>query len=103
MTEHTPTPWHLIQGNTKIVSKDGLFVADTMISHRALNTDGPEANAAYIVKACNTYPDLVKALVKIEYASRKDSLTDFERIESVRVIVLGALASIGSSQQAEGK
>ena len=46
-------------------------------------TEEREANARLIAAA----PDLLAALEKIEYASRKDSLTDHERIQSVRTIV----------------
>jgi hypothetical protein len=36
---------------------------------------------------------LRKALEKIEYASRKDSLTEHERLQSVRTVVCAALSS----------
>lgn len=52
------------------------------------------ANAELIVHAVNTYPavaDLVEALEKIEYASRKDSLSTEERLASVRLVVTTAL------------
>lgn len=38
--------------------------------------------------------ELVKALEQIEYASRKDSLTEHERLQSVRTVVCAALSRL---------
>lgn len=39
---------------------------------------------------------LIKAMEKIEYASRKDSLTEHERLQSVRTVVCATLSRYGS-------
>lgn len=39
--------------------------------------------------------DLLRALKQIEYASRKDSLTENERLQSVRTVVCAALSRNG--------
>lgn len=42
---------------------------------------------------------MVKALEKIEYASRKDSLTETERLQSVRTVVCAELSRRGRHEQ----
>ena len=42
---------------------------------------------------------MIAALKLIEYASRKDSLTDAERLEDVRGTVCLALAAVGTGKQ----
>jgi hypothetical protein len=46
---------------------------------------------------------MVKALEKIEYASRKDSLTDYERLQSVRTVVCAMLSRVGNVSTPEVK
>lgn len=46
---------------------------------------------------------LVKVLKLIEYASRKDSLTENERLQSVRSVVLGALEGLNGAVGGSGK
>jgi hypothetical protein len=93
MAEHTLLPW-AISNHAGVISRGWIksvckgfperIVAQVMGQE---TTAEREANTAYIVRACNAYPDMVKALEQIEYASRKDSLTDAERLESIRVIL----------------
>lgn len=84
MSEHTPTPWiyrpckHDDWGWIRRTREDGQpgdLVAsarsgqyeseEALDQHRRDKTDPYGANAAFIVKACNAYADLVKALEKI--------------------------------------
>jgi hypothetical protein len=70
MREHTPTPWSLGSHNLRAITKDAEGIADgcdaymvaVASAHSLLSPDEAVANAAYIVKACNAFPDLVKAL-----------------------------------------
>lgn len=65
--ERTPSPWILesrgwdgqfIYGQDERAGRDNRrFIADV-----SLMFDGAEANAAFIVRACNAHDDLVKAL-----------------------------------------
>jgi hypothetical protein len=77
MTEHTPTPWSLGSHNLRAVTKDAEGIADgydaymvaVASSHSLVGQAEAIANAAYIVKACNAFPDLVKALEAIKQAT----------------------------------
>jgi hypothetical protein len=53
-------------------------------AHSLLSPDEAVANAAYIVKACNTFPDLVKALEKLSLA-----YVNLLEIGRDRIIALG--------------
>lgn len=66
MVEHTPGPWTVAKRNSKLVSlisanseggdaNGGVYVA---------KTQGPDsdANAAFIIRACNSHYDLIEAL-----------------------------------------
>lgn len=64
MTEHTPlpwafSPWHIEEGPPAVRAPAGYLVTTT----------ASDADAAYIVKACNAFPDLVKALEAIKQAT----------------------------------
>ena len=60
-TKHTPTPWkagHYITSPDKVIMDSiGMAIANMNMAER--NT---EANAAYIVHACNAHDELVAAL-----------------------------------------
>jgi hypothetical protein len=81
MTEHTPLPWAPQEpdpsegvaiiglrtnpnGDPYDSPTNGLVAIVTMLPTEAEvgDTSRAQANAAYIVKACNAFPDLVKAL-----------------------------------------
>ncbi len=66
MSEHTELPW--VAGPeypgepAAFVHKDGKPIADCYMEGAS---DGSEANAAFIVRACNSHDTLVKALESI--------------------------------------
>lgn len=64
-SKHSPLPWkqHLVD-ETLIVSPDHSAVCVSEGDYED-NAALMEANAAYIVKACNAYPKLVEALKEI--------------------------------------
>lgn len=98
MAEHTKLPWRAetecwIPWNGAI----GILPADDDEDNAiAWTTSGSNeaANAAFIIRAVNNHDALVRALAKIEYASRKDSLTDNERLQSIRTVVCAALSQL---------
>jgi hypothetical protein len=99
MTKHTELPWAVASNDRAIIREvpdiaDGCdhYMVAVLSSHSLIGHEEAKANAAYIVRACSAFPDLVKALELIEYASRKDSLTDHERLQSVRTVVCGILS-----------
>jgi hypothetical protein len=70
MAEHTKLPWHN--------SRKSVYVSDTnhnCIAQMIRDQEENEANAAHIVKACNAFPDLVKALeeaaLQLEYMQER--------------------------------
>lgn len=68
MAEHSPLPWKLDPEteNLSLLDSEGKMVSDCAVmdlNDRRRDTDDfNQANAAYIFKACNAYPELVKAL-----------------------------------------
>jgi hypothetical protein len=67
MPEHTKLPWRVFTNpsGTKIVGvggQDGEGILDAGFGVWAWNDPGGIANANFVVKACNAFPDLVKAL-----------------------------------------
>jgi hypothetical protein len=95
MTEHTPlpwafSPWHIEEGPSAVRAPAGHLVTTT----------ASDADAAYIVKACNAFPDLVMALEQIAAIENKEFGPDWEEIEEARKIandVLGRVKSPGVS------
>ncbi len=71
---HTPTPWYTVYnerlGMHKICHRQPCITGET--SHIAsimtsLNDDLDKANAAFIIKACNSHDNLITALRDIAY------------------------------------
>jgi len=60
MDKHSPLPWKL--ANPLRVDNNDRPIARTLYYRGSEDAGIPEANAAYIVKACNLYPRLVEAL-----------------------------------------
>jgi hypothetical protein len=81
MAEHTKLPWRVEKGTGLVWGDCTLFedgtpdrlgvpVTDGQLERPWAQGKGPtynemEANAAYIVRACNAFPDLVKAMEEI--------------------------------------
>lgn len=65
MSNHTKTPWRTggEQNPTIIYDGDGWAVASTAVVHVRKNAKyEADANAAFIVRACNAHDELVAAL-----------------------------------------
>lgn len=89
-TKHTPTPWagghySSIVG-CPVVGQGGQVICNTAIGHKP-HRESAEANAAFIVRACNAHEALVLALkaaelrlnrIANEYASADDIEADPE-------------------------
>lgn len=61
--QHTPTPWKYDKESNRIYAKGGADWIYTLDEGVALESDEQhEANAAFIVKACNSHGALVAAL-----------------------------------------
>lgn len=99
MTEHSKLPW-------KLCGADGIYAGDdrgTKIAatrgghtfHIDLCREEVEANAAFIVKACNAHEKLVAALefIRDEYES---VISNFEYRFDAYKAALDALASLKS-------
>ena len=68
MTQHTPTPWQLAENDNTIVISQQLdsdgnayAIADVLVGNGHKSDGTKEANAAFIVKACNAHEALVDA------------------------------------------
>ncbi len=72
--QHTPTPWHISEKRPTTVEVDidgwGYTLADCDASHSSLadkvGIEQVEANAAFIVKAVNSYKQLISTIQTIE-------------------------------------
>jgi hypothetical protein len=77
MTEHTPLPWEVrpyVAGGWQIHAKQGPVTVCPAIAHG-------EADASFIVKACNMHAELVNALDDLldsaELRGRRTARIDF--------------------------
>lgn len=61
---HTPTPWKQNPKSALVVNDKGQIIADCN-NPNAFSKAEQLANAAFIVAACNSYYDLVMALIRI--------------------------------------
>jgi len=80
MTEHTPGPW--FRENNKIWHENGLAcIAE--VFHGVLGrsddlSEAQEANARFIVTACNTHTDLLTALECLTAVVHQERWADME-------------------------
>ena len=75
MSEHTPLPWKTkyfscpnivsVENGECVTTIDGNFIEVLEGEDDRFSTDRNEANAEFIVKACNAYPKLVELLMDI--------------------------------------
>lgn len=68
MTKHTPTPWNVNGGmrpGIKTVYADSGSICE-MTNSQAHSDAEQEANAAFIVRACNNHDELVSALENLQ-------------------------------------
>jgi hypothetical protein len=93
MTEHTPLPWICDSEGILPISRDGISVVARIPNHPD-NKANWDADAAYIVKACNAFPDLVKALEEIAAIENKEFGPDWEEIEEARKIANDVLGRV---------
>jgi hypothetical protein len=117
MAEHTPTPWvyrphkHDDWGWIRGQPEDGETVGPIVATarggshnatdwdeHRRNKTDPFEPNAAYIVKACNAFPDMLKALTEIDTLATCSGVVDPAQhknmLDNIYRIARGALAAV---------
>jgi len=89
--KHTPLPW--CESRSDILKRNGTEIALLATCHQSpgkMENGEREANAAYIVKACNEYADLVEAaraaLAYMEDDSRSPRRREANMIELRRII-----------------
>ena len=68
--EHFPLPWRHENGLVKAVSHGKWFTV--VRGGSKFTPDGVKANAAFIVRACNSHYDLVAALTRLLRAFESD-------------------------------
>lgn len=68
---HTPTPWEHDKQSDCILDGEGRVIVSSYESEHNLEND--TANAAFIVKACNSHDDLVAALNSIAHTFMENS------------------------------
>ena len=62
MSKHTPTPWTVAKHERGLVRAQGR----TIVVVRETGNQDIDANAEFIVRACNAHEDLLAALKEIE-------------------------------------
>ncbi len=94
-TKHTSLPWIVVIGDV-IRSVEGERVADCETSKLSARPCPPgpvdEANAAFIVRACNSHDELVAVLKKVALFG--------ENIDSLSIGYVAALAELGRNASA---
>ena len=84
MSQHTPTitPWQANESTASwLIETDEVFIAS--VGSSGLTDEENAANAAFIVRACNSHATLVKALEAVERAWNHDG-TMIEAESAVR-------------------
>ena len=62
-TKHTPGPWYTRHGQiSSLSSSHGCTIANCNRTAKGIPDEEIEANAAFIVRACNAHDDLLNAL-----------------------------------------
>jgi len=78
ITKHTATPWHVDQNRidpgTDIRCQDGTMLAQ--VCGHGKHADEKPANAEFIVRACNSYADMLVALRDLLAACDELTLSD---------------------------
>lgn len=69
---HAPLPWHISSFGSAIRSKDGFRVVETHISE-VRGDDGGEADAKFIVTACNSYYLHLQLLARAQHLGPQDA------------------------------
>lgn len=97
MGEHTPTPWRIeVVESSSSGDPVELIVCGTdwEIAQIELGEEDNlcRANAAFIVKACNSHDALVKALEAIRDCAK--NTRDWQELEQCRTIAREALAKV---------
>lgn len=101
--KHTPGPWHVGQGNGEgCIFADGDGVRMRLEEHGTAlypiakcamgwNKEEDEANAAFIVKACNAHDTLMSALADcingLQIAQRRLSTIQFTGLERAKALL----------------
>ena len=62
MTEHTPKPWRVWDVREGLVITDDTLATRHICEVQGATPEEAAANAEFIVRACNTHDDLVRAL-----------------------------------------
>lgn len=99
---HTPTPWKYRADDRLIVtSHEGQGILGTLhIAELRNQGQETEANAAFIVRACNSHAELVAALCEVSRESGADNLTDaIDRLASLRATARAALSRAKGGSQ----
>jgi hypothetical protein len=64
--KHTPLPWHFqdeyIRADSENMDDSGNIVADVYVKPSSTHDDIMQANAAFIVRACNSHYEMLAAL-----------------------------------------
>ena len=88
MSKHTELPWKSpdYKNTLKLVNKDGVMICDALIAnggggHKSFHE--AEANATFIIKACNNHYQLLDALrvlvYEVEFTNGEDIAEPLER------------------------
>ena len=101
MVEHTPTPWKVVHTSNpglciKTEHLPGYFIVIRPCSRHHI--DHAEANAAFIVRACNAHEKLVKALSDLV-----EGIDGRERRTGIRQVGPAVAAARAALTDLEGK
>lgn len=118
MSGHTPTPWlyrpreHDDWGFIRGPEDELVAIAtwrpyhneDSLSAHRKNKTDPALPNAAFIVTACNSHADLVKALEEITQRANESGTGEMGLIDTIHAlhgIAKAALATLTARKDAK--
>ena len=92
MTKHTPLPWHKSKDNSGIfIAGNGGRIAEVFYGQKITtkHQTEQEANAAFIVKCCNSHYELLAALKELSSHATKLNL-QHQRYDKAREAIAKA-------------
>ena len=74
MPKHTPGPWYAVTGDRAVTIGAAILGEHAPLATVDYTEENAQANAAFIVRACNVHDDLLAALRELEAFGEREEL-----------------------------
>ena len=90
-TQHTPVPWHTSEGMSFYVFAHGSLAEQAGVEHGPFVCNAStQANAEFIVRACNAHDDMLAALQLINVDKDGDGFVCREAMDEILAVIAQA-------------